>query len=910
MRNLLFKRKYQPIPKSGSGVGLATADEGEVSIVGRFLNKKNLIILIILLISAIPHAYNMFRYPYYENDEGTYMAQAWSVVRTGKLSPYTYWYDHAPAGWILISVWTFLTGGFYTFGASVNSGRVLMLVIHILTAFIIFYMTKKFTNDNHAGIFAVTIFSLSPLAIYFQRRLLLDNIMIFWILLSLALLLNKYLKLSSVALSALFFAFAVLTKENALFFLPAYIYFVLKNSHRMNKIFSISIWLFISSAVISSYLLYALLNREFFPEGFMGDQTSHVSLVTSIKNQMSRGSSYPFWDTRSEFVGNLKGWLRRDSFIVIAGGLSTILSLILSIKIKLLRIPIFLSLLFWLFLLRGKLIIDFYIVPIIPLFSLNIAVLTYVILKFISNYKRRTYRTIWVLTILVTGLFSILNARDIYIKDETANQISTIEWVYKNLDQESVIAIDMYSYVDFHEPGYWGDKIYRNADWFWKISYDPEIRYLKYNNDWKNIEYITLSHEMLKQINEGTQEFIKSALDRSSLVVEYTKGSSSYIDLNKYISTNGDWMSVYKVKDYNTVVIEDSWNFYKNSFIKADGQVIDPKSNDATTSEAQSYAMLRAVYVNDQKTFENVWEWTKNHLQFRTGDKLLSWLWQKDQESYKLADASSASDADLDIALALLFASRKWSEDKYLKDARLIINDIWKKEVIRIGNRLYLTSGSDAKRESGYLINPSYLSPASYRVFSEVDKENNWLKLADDTYYFLDKICDEQPTCLPKNWLWVNQNSGEFASAGKYFESPQIDYYGYDSFRTMWRVALDAYWFNRNEAYTYLSKLYPFYFNELSKSEQIAAIYDVTGNPSVNYGDLGTSVGALSVFTMIDRKTASDYYRNTIETVYIPDQGFWGDKENYFNQNWVWFGTALHSRNLPNIWNYVSQKTV
>ena len=100
-------------------------------------NKKELaIIAVLLLISGISHGYNMFHFPYYENDEGVYMSQAWSLLTQGRLSPYTYWYDHAPFGCMLIALWTKLTGGFFTFGLSVNSGRVLMLVFHLVIAYL------------------------------------------------------------------------------------------------------------------------------------------------------------------------------------------------------------------------------------------------------------------------------------------------------------------------------------------------------------------------------------------------------------------------------------------------------------------------------------------------------------------------------------------------------------------------------------------------------------------------------------------------------------------------------------------------------------------------------------------------------------------------------------------------------
>src|SRR5215813_1089596 len=81
---------------------------------------------------ALTHGYHLFEYPLYITDEGIYMEQAWSVLRQGSLSPYTYFYDHAPAGWLMIAGWVaLLPRRFETFGDAINSGRALMLLAHI-----------------------------------------------------------------------------------------------------------------------------------------------------------------------------------------------------------------------------------------------------------------------------------------------------------------------------------------------------------------------------------------------------------------------------------------------------------------------------------------------------------------------------------------------------------------------------------------------------------------------------------------------------------------------------------------------------------------------------------------------------------------------------------------------------------
>src|ERR1700750_1111184 len=83
-----------------------------------------LLITLCLLIGLVSHGWNMFRYPLYLTDEGIYMEQAWSVLREGKLSPYTYFYDHAPTGWLVIAGWVgIIPGQFNAFGNPINVGR-------------------------------------------------------------------------------------------------------------------------------------------------------------------------------------------------------------------------------------------------------------------------------------------------------------------------------------------------------------------------------------------------------------------------------------------------------------------------------------------------------------------------------------------------------------------------------------------------------------------------------------------------------------------------------------------------------------------------------------------------------------------------------------------------------------------
>jgi len=169
-------------------------------------------LLAVSLISGfITHAYNLFLYPLYITDEGIYVQQAWSVVRELKLSPYTYFYDHAPAGWLILAAWAnFLPGQFETFGNAINTGRALMLVLHVISVFFLFEIARRLSQSKMAAFVTAFLFNFSPLAVFYQREVLLDNMMVFWILLSLYLATECNGRIVTALLAGLAFGIALI----------------------------------------------------------------------------------------------------------------------------------------------------------------------------------------------------------------------------------------------------------------------------------------------------------------------------------------------------------------------------------------------------------------------------------------------------------------------------------------------------------------------------------------------------------------------------------------------------------------------------------------------------------------------------------------------------------------------------
>jgi 4-amino-4-deoxy-L-arabinose transferase-like glycosyltransferase len=142
-----------------------------------------------------------------------------------------------------------------------------------MSSVILYVLAKRMTGSKTIATFAVLIFSLSPLAIYYHRRVLLDNMMTMFLLLSLFLALSprRYVRLF---LSPLIFGMAFLVKESALMFLIPFAYAVflagsgmlstesLNTNSRRSASMGALVWTIVSLAVIALYPLFAFLREN------------------------------------------------------------------------------------------------------------------------------------------------------------------------------------------------------------------------------------------------------------------------------------------------------------------------------------------------------------------------------------------------------------------------------------------------------------------------------------------------------------------------------------------------------------------------------------------------------------------------------------------------------------------------
>lgn len=329
-------------------------------------------------------------------------------------------------------------------------------------------------------------------------------------------------------------------------------------------------------------------------------------------------------------------------------------------------------------------------------------------------------------------------------------------------------------------------------------------------------------------------------------------------------------------------------------------RTVDKQQQNITTSEGQSYTMLRAVWIDDKPTFDKSWNWTQANLK-QPNSALFSWLYGlKPDGSYGVLSerggVNSASDADIDIALALYLASIRWNQPRYREIALTIIEDIWRQEVIIINGKPVLASNNVEKDNPDQIIvNPSYFAPYAFRKFAQLDTSRAWLDLVQSSYDILERSTaanlDRSSTAnLPPDWITVDRQTGEIKpiTSGNLTTN-----FSYDAFRIPWRIAVDWQWNQEPRARTYLTKL-QFLNTQWQSTQRLAAIYSHDGLIIGDYEQVAMYGGSLGYFETLERSVASTIIEKKIISNYSPDQNAWKQSLGYYDDNWAWFGLALH----------------
>ncbi|HEX9270470.1 MAG TPA: phospholipid carrier-dependent glycosyltransferase [Candidatus Limnocylindria bacterium] len=460
------------------------------------IGRERLVILGLALFAAAAHGLNMPSYPAFTlvDDEGIYAAQALAFLRDGAMSPYTYSYDHAPGGWIQLGLFYALTGGPAAFGTPIDGGRVLMLLFHVGSAVLLYRVGRLLGASMLASAVAVVLFTVSPLATFFQRMLLLDNIMVFWLLASLVLLLGGR-TWARIALSGLAFGVAALSKETAVLVLP--VYAVL--AWRALGWRATAVWLGALTLAVLPYPLYALSRGELWPvaDPYLpyiagSDPRARSSLISTLIWQVTRPGG-GFWNLNNNFLWYLRhDWLWRDATFLVLGAGAAIANAVRGLRgDRRLLVPAACALLIGAYLGRGGVVFAFYIIVAIPFLALNVALAFDALARGLD--PPRAVRLAGCLLVLLGGVYWWSGAIEpLYAQRPDTAGRDAAAWVKSHLPPDAKIIgrDDLFAYLrePIDGPGFAEYHIH------WRVAHDPVTMANVFGYQWRSVDYLVISN--------------------------------------------------------------------------------------------------------------------------------------------------------------------------------------------------------------------------------------------------------------------------------------------------------------------------------------------------------------------------------------------------------------------------------
>jgi endo-1,4-beta-D-glucanase Y len=312
---------------------------------------------------------------------------------------------------------------------------------------------------------------------------------------------------------------------------------------------------------------------------------------------------------------------------------------------------------------------------------------------------------------------------------------------------------------------------------------------------------------------------------------------------------------------------------------------------DTTVSEGIAYGMIFAVVMDDQTLFDAFWKYSQLHV---NGNGLMNWKVDP-SGTVPMDGMGAATDADEDMAWALILADRKWGGSgslgmPYLDVARAQIDRIWEHEVDHDRGDLLLAGDSWGMTVTH---NPSYFAPNQYRRFGLVtNRVAEWNRVIDRNYTLLAATLTAARGNVNNGLVpaWTDESG---APMSPFMGAPM--HHQYDSARIPFRIAQDWCDFGDMRAKTYLDKATSFFKGV--GVPQIVDGYELNGtarpeNPLPAQSAL--FVGAAAVGAM--NGTANQAFVNEAYNLFLTKEML--PPSYYFNLSWQVFSLLMMTGNL------------
>lgn len=478
--------------------------------------------LLVFVSALVIGAWNVTGSPVFQDDEGTYVAQALAVQR-GDLAPYTYWYDHPPLGWIQLAVLGGLPqllglGG----GSDLAAMRYVSAFLFAVTATLVFLLARRIGVRLPFALLSAAVFVCSPLSLTLGRQVFLDTVGIPWILLAFYLALSPRRALWHHIAAGAAFAIGVLTKLTLAVFGPALLVALVGREGYRGRAFSVVGFLGVGALLLSLYPVMAILRGELI------SGADHVSLQDALSYQfLSRSGSGWIWEEGSARQELLAGWLYQDTYIVIAGIVGALVCACvastrwIAVAVACFAVPVVAS--------QGYLP-AMYIVGILPFLALAIGATANLLWRALAGFVRRRMSGARVggplLAAGVLAMFVVFipveqwigrGAPALFSTDENRDWRASLAWVDENLSREDVVVVPYSMWQDVNDLG-WDDPW--RAIVLEKVDLDSQFE-SEHPNGWREIDWIVEGPTVAPNIDYLALQPMRDAYDNSRVVASF-----------------------------------------------------------------------------------------------------------------------------------------------------------------------------------------------------------------------------------------------------------------------------------------------------------------------------------------------------------------------------------------------------
>lgn len=462
------------------------------------------------------------------DDEGTYVSQALAVLH-GSLSPYTYWYDHPPLGWIVVAGWMGTFGKILAGSNPIATARLFMVVLNFITTVALVMLVRRLGGSRVAAVAAGLLFGLSPLAIQYHRMVMLDNIAVTFLIVGWLFAATTSKRLTAAALAGVCLAGAVLTKETLLLTAPFMAWMAWRSYVGPTRKMSVAAFFLTFILGSSFYPLFALTRGELLPGA------GHVSLSKGIYFQLiQREGSGSVFDPNSDAHTVFTNWTASDGYLLAFGALFLIPALI-NRRVRPVAAAALLS---GATIFRGGYLPVPYVIVLLPFAAVVGCLGLETIIRFLGRPllagrgARGSAPMILkvgsglALVALVGGLISFVpaGARNWQIRDNVYMRHDfdyptreASNWIAGHTSPRDVVVADNVTWTDLvdgatHRP-------ISSTVWFTKFK-DPAVN--KHIKKWQDIDYVVAS----QIIRTGTQPpTLSEAIEHSKIVKAWGQGS-------------------------------------------------------------------------------------------------------------------------------------------------------------------------------------------------------------------------------------------------------------------------------------------------------------------------------------------------------------------------------------------------